>query len=178
MTQISNNIMIMKKIIIAAILLFCISCETKDVHVNSSDKIGSDSIQQENETEYDSLLAKKLGADQYGMHRYVIAFLKAGPNRDQDSVTAANIQKGHMENIHRMANEGKLVLAGPFLDDSEFRGIYVFNVETVEEAKALTETDPAIKSGRLEMELHPWYGSAALMDVNRVHGIIAKPMDQ
>lgn len=123
---------------------------------------------------YDSLLAQRLGADEIGMHRYVMAFLKAGPNRDQDSLTAATIQAGHMANIQRLAKEGKLVLAGPFMDDSEMAGIFIFNVATVEEAKTLTETDPAVKAGRLIMELHPWYGSAALMQVNDIHKKVAK----
>ncbi|WP_020527659.1 YciI family protein [Flexithrix dorotheae] len=118
---------------------------------------------------YDAELAQKLGADDYGMRKYVMAFLKSGPNRDQDSVTAANLQKAHMENIGRMAEEGKLVLAGPFMDSGEFRGIYIFDVETVEEAKALTESDPAIQAGRLVMELHPWYGSAAIKQIVEIH---------
>jgi uncharacterized protein YciI len=123
---------------------------------------------------YDSTLAKQLGADDIGMRKYVMAFLKKGPNRDQDAATAQAIQRGHMENITRMANEGKLVVAGPFLDGGDIAGIYIFNVETVEEARALTESDPAIQAGRLVMELHPWYGSAALMTVNETHNRIAK----
>ncbi|MCE3227000.1 MAG: hypothetical protein K0S32_1551 [Bacteroidetes bacterium] len=123
---------------------------------------------------YDEALAKKLKADDYGMHKYVMAFLKAGPNRNQDSATAAQLQAGHMANIERMAAAGDLVLAGPFMDKGEVRGIYIFNVESVEKAKELTETDPAIKAGRLIMELHPWYGSAALMQVNEVHNKIQK----
>lgn len=123
---------------------------------------------------YDAELAAKLGADEYGMKSYVIAFLKSGPNRNQDSLQAAVIQRAHLDNINRMAEEGKLVVAGPFLDDGEVRGIYIFNVATVEEAKALTNTDPAIQSGRLIMELHPWYGSAALMEVNQLHKKLSK----
>jgi uncharacterized protein YciI len=123
---------------------------------------------------YDSLLAKRLGADDRGMRRYVMAFLKKGPNRSQDSVTAAKLQQAHLVNIGRLADEGKLVLAGPFMDDGDVRGIYVFAVETIEEAKALTETDPAIQAGRLVMELHPWYGSAALMGVNATQKKISK----
>lgn len=65
-------------------------------------------------------------------------------------------------------------MAGPFMDDGDIRGIYIFNVKTIEEAQALTETDPAIKAGRLIMELHPWYGSAALMQINQLHKKIAK----
>ena len=123
---------------------------------------------------YDSIMAMKLGADDYGMKKYVMAFLKRGPNRDQDSAAAAQLQRAHLDNIMRMAEEGTLVLAGPFLDSGEIRGIYIFDVETVEEAKALTETDPAIQSGRLVMELHPWYGSAALMKVSELSEQIAK----
>ena len=126
------------------------------------------------EITYDSILAQKTGADDYGMKQYVMAFLKAGPNRSQDSATAADLQKAHMANINRMAEEGKLVMAGPFMDGGELRGIYVFNVTTVEEAKALTETDPAVQAGRLVMELHPWYGSAALIEMNDLHKRVSK----
>jgi len=123
---------------------------------------------------YDSLLAMETGADAYGMRQYVMALLKEGPNRNQDSLEAARLQRAHLDNITRMAEEGKLVMAGPFLDDWEVKGIYIFAVETVEEAKALTQTDPAIQAGRLEMELHPWYGSAALMKMNEIHTKVAK----
>lgn len=123
---------------------------------------------------YDSLYAQRLGADDYGMKQYVMAFLKSGPNRDQTPEEAEALQRAHLDNIVRLAEAGKLVLAGPFLDDTELRGIYIFNVTTVEEAKQLTESDPAIKAGRLVMELHPWYGSAAVMEVNEIHEKVAK----
>lgn len=124
--------------------------------------------------EYDSTLAVKYGADEYGMRKYVMAFLKEGPNRDQDSIEVERLQRAHLDNIFRLADEGVLVLAGPYLDDTEIKGIYVFAVESVEEAKKLTETDPAIKAGRLVMDLHPWYGSAALMEINELHKRISK----
>ena len=124
--------------------------------------------------EYDSLYAKKLGADDYGMHRYVIAFLKSGSNNDLSEEESMKLQQAHMDNIGRLSDEGKLVLAGPFLDDTELRGIYIFDVETVEEAKKLTESDPAIQQGVLIMELHPWYVSAGVMEVNEIHNKIAK----
>ena len=123
---------------------------------------------------FDAELAKKLKADDYGMRQYVMALLKAGPNRDRSPDEARKLQAGHMANINRLAAEGKLVLAGPFADNGPLRGIYIFDVRTVAEAEALTKTDPAIQAGSLVMELHPWYGSAALMMVNEVHGKIEK----
>jgi uncharacterized protein YciI len=79
------------------------------------------------------------------------------------------LQMAHLKNITRLAAEGKLVVAGPFLDNQPIRGIFIFNVETLDEAKKLTETDPAIKAGSLVMELHPFYCSAALMEVVDIH---------
>jgi uncharacterized protein len=111
---------------------------------------------------YHSQANDLFNADEYGMKVYVMAFLKKGPVRTQDSVTAAQLQRGHMDNINRMAQSGQLVIAGPFMDNGDIRGIYIFDVRTVEEARTLTETDPAIKAGRLAMELHPWYGPATL----------------
>ncbi|MEX0900225.1 MAG: DUF6265 family protein [Gammaproteobacteria bacterium] len=114
---------------------------------------------------YDPQLAAEIGADDYGMRRYVMAFLKRGPKQDQSKDEAAALMRAHLDNITRLADEGSLVVAGPFLDDGDVRGIYIFNVATVDEARALTETDPAIQAGRLEMELHPWYGAAALQQL-------------
>ncbi len=118
-------------------------------------------------------LATKLRADEFGMAQYVMAFLKRGPNRDQSEAEAADLQKAHLANIHRLADEGRLLLAGPFMD-GEIRGIYIFDVTTVEEARELTATDPAIKAGRLEMALRPWFGSAAIREVNSIHERIAR----
>ena len=124
--------------------------------------------------DFNAVLANKLNADDYGMKKYVMAFLKSGPNRSKDSITRAELQKAHMDNIAKMAEQGVLVMAGPFFGDGEIRGIYVFNVETLDEAKKLTETDPLIQSGGLIMDLHLWYGSAALQEMGRIHKTISK----
>jgi len=108
------------------------------------------------------------------MKTYVMALLKAGPKIDHDSATVAAIQEAHLKNILRLAVEGKLILAGPFLDGVDLRGIFVFNVETLKEARILTESDPAVQSGRLVMELHPWYGPASLVQVEAMNERIAK----
>ena len=90
------------------------------------------------------------------MKNYFMVFLKKGVQRNQDSVEVEKIQKAHLENINKLVQTGKLNIAGPFLDDGDLRGIFVFDVPTLEEAKSLTETDPAIKSGRLSYEIHPF----------------------
>jgi len=74
----------------------------------------------------------------------------------------------------KLAKEGKLVLAGPFLDDGDKRGLYIFNVTTIEEAKAIVMTDPAVTAGVFTPEFTKYYGSAALMKINEIHGSIQK----
>lgn len=124
---------------------------------------------------YDETLAKKLGADEYGMRKYVMAFLLRGDKvNDFTAEQRSEIQAGHMANIGKMAEMGKLILAGPFFGNDELRGIYIFDVQTLEEAKALTETDPAIKAGVLKMDLKEWYGSAALLTLPEIYPKVTK----
>lgn len=126
---------------------------------------------------YDAALAQKAGADDYGMRNFVFCILKTGPNdaKITDKKERDKIFAGHMANIGRLADEGKLSLAGPFgKNDRSYRGLFIFNVETVEEAQKLVETDPVIKSGMMVAELTPWYGSAATTLINENHKKIAK----
>src|SRR5262249_3355665 len=84
-------------------------------------------------------------------------FLTRGEKWTPEKTPATEeIQKGHMANINRLAEMKKLIAAGPFGDDGQLRGIFVFRVGSLEEAKALTATDPAVQAGRLAMDIHQW----------------------
>lgn len=156
-----------KRIILTSVsVIVFFSCKNVTVEVSKDTNSG--------EPVYDSALAKRLNADDYGMGKYVMAFLKRGPNRSDDPAIRDSLQREHLKNIGRLAEEGKLLLAGPFMDDGDLRGIYIFDVESIKEAKKLTETDPAIQSGSLVMELYPWYGSAAVREINSIHSRIQK----
>ena len=87
---------------------------------------------------------------------YFFVLLKKGPHRDQDSATAAKIQQGHMENINKLAALGKLNVAGPFLDEGDMRGIFIFDSGNEQEVRGYVDNDPAVKAGRLTYEIHPW----------------------
>ena len=82
--------------------------------------------------------------------------LMKGTNRTQDSTAAAKLQEGHMANINKMAASGKLLVAGPFLEDANWRGVFILKCDTKEEAENLVKDDPAVKAGRLSYEIHPW----------------------
>lgn len=86
-----------------------------------------------------------------------LAFLVRGEKwTPEKTPQTEEIQKGHMANISRLAEMKKLVVAGPFGDNGKLRGIFVFRVASMEEARSLTMTDPAVQSGRLALDLHPW----------------------
>lgn len=112
---------------------------------------------------YDKTLADSLGADEYGMKMYVLAILKTGPANTENKTVTDSLFKGHMNNIGRLAKEGKLIVAGPLKkNDKAYRGIFILNASSIEEARRLVDSDPAVKAGIFEVELYQWYGSAAL----------------
>ena len=123
---------------------------------------------------YDSTLANKFGADNYGMKMYIFVMLKTGTNTSTDKAAKSKAFEGHMNNIKKMADEGKLAVAGPFENGGNHRGIFILNVTTFEEAKALLENDTAIKEKYLEPEMIQWYGSASLMATPDIHKKIQK----
>lgn len=118
---------------------------------------------------FDAELAKATGADDYGMRRYVLVILKTGPTPMAPGKERDAMFKGHMANINRLAAEGKLALAGPLDKVDGWRGLFIFAVADIEEAKRLTATDPVIINGEMVAEYHNYYGSAALMLVNETH---------
>lgn len=125
---------------------------------------------------FDAALAERLGADQRGMRSYVLVILKTGPTRMPDGDERKAMFAGHFANMARLAEQGKLVLAGPFSDDQQqWRGLFVFAVADIDEAKALTATDPVIMEGEMLAEFHRWYGSAAVMEVPTIHATLVPP---
>jgi uncharacterized protein YciI len=122
---------------------------------------------------FDAALATQVGADEHGMRSYVLVILKTGPKPMPAGPDRDAMFRGHFANIQRLAAEGKLALAGPFGDDTgDWRGMFIFAVPEIEEAKKLVETDPVIRNGEMIPEFHKYYGSAALMLVNEAHGRI------
>ncbi|HMB63826.1 MAG TPA: hypothetical protein VKN36_12180 [Eudoraea sp.] len=93
------------------------------------------------------------------MQQYFIAFLKRGPNRSQSQTEADSLQKLHLAHLGRMYREGHADISGPFGDDGDIRGITIYNTPTLEMADSLAHMDPMVQTGRLVIELHPWWAA-------------------
>jgi len=101
--------------------------------------------------------AKKKTAAAPAIKQYWFVMLTKGKNRDQDSATIAKLQDGHINSINSLYKAGKLKVAGPFGDEGDWQGIFIFDCPTKEEVIALLKKDPAIAAARLDFEIHPWY---------------------
>jgi uncharacterized protein YciI len=146
-------------------LMTCLLCSI--LHIQAQEK--------KPKAAFDEALAKKLGADNYGMKMYVLVILKTGSNTTETKAKTDSLFAGHMANMGKLVEMNKLIIAGPMgKNEKNYRGIFILNTKSIDEAKQLLETDPAVKSKILDAELYNWYGSAALTEYLPYHEKIQK----
>jgi uncharacterized protein YciI len=107
------------------------------------------------------------------MKMYQFVILTTGPTVVEDKDDQSKLFEGHFANINKLSDEGKLIVAGPFgKNDDEMRGLFILDVETPEEAMELLMQDPTIEKGIFNVDIYPWYGSAALPMYMQYHSMI------
>jgi len=114
----------------------------------------------------------ELRKDKYGMTSYVFGLISNGENRIADKDSLIKLQKLHLKNILRLESEGKLVVAGPFYNTDTLRGIFVFNTDSISLAQEWLSSDPMVQCGHLKIDLYPWYSSATLQLIPKMHADI------
>lgn len=145
-----------------ALLLASLTFAQSDTQKNNQAVLETDTAS--SNPNYDSALAAKLGADDYGMKSYFFVILKTGSSTTTDRDFINESFRGHLDNIQRLTEGGKMVVAGPLgQNENNYRGIFILhNIDSAEEVRELLLTDPAIKNGLLDFDIFIWYGSAAL----------------
>jgi len=115
------------------------------------------------------------GAEDNTTAQYFFVLRRRPPNPPQLSQQAGEqLQDAHMSNIRKMYNEGKLVIAGPFVDDTELRGIFVLRALSARQAQDWANQDPAVRAGRLQAEVHgPW-----MIQPEQIHPASGTSMEQ
>lgn len=101
------------------------------------------------------------------MTTYYLTLIKRGPQwTAEQTPEVAEILKGHFANMEKLATEGKLILAGPFLDQpleqGTLTGLFLLKAGSLEEAQALADSDPGAIAGRFTMDVYPWYGPVGI----------------
>lgn len=96
---------------------------------------------------------------EHKLQQYYVVFLMSGENRTHDKATAERIQNEHIQYLTDLWKQGKIILNGPFDADTEMRGMSIYKVDNAEIAKNLAEADPAVRTGRLKIEVHPWWSA-------------------
>lgn len=96
------------------------------------------------------------------MQQYFMVFLKSGPTRSQSKSEADSLQTLHLQHLERMFQLGYADISGPFGDNGDIRGITIYNVPNIEMADSLANLDPMVKSGRLVVEVHPWWAAKSI----------------
>jgi uncharacterized protein YciI len=109
------------------------------------------------------LLVFALSLSAQDMRFYVMGMLYRGPQWTPEvTEETRKLQEGHMANINKLADEKKLILAGPMAGDGDLRGIFVFDTDDLKKAQEWCDQDPAVKAGRLRVELHKWYSARGI----------------
>ena len=135
------------------------------------------SISQNNNRLYNKALADSLCADNFGMKSYYFVILKTGTNTTKDEALLDSLFRGHLNNIQRLVELKKIIVAGPFeKNDNSYRGLFIFNTNSIEETRELLMTDPTISNNIFSFDIYGWYGSAALPEYIKVHKMIEKEM--
>ncbi len=160
------------KIVMKKLIIFFFAFAISNVSAQTKNAV------KESKFDFNQKLADSLGADAYGMKNYMLVILKTGP-QDQiitDKVQRQKLFEGHFSNMNEMEKLGKLKMAGPFATNNSlsYRGIFILDVASEEEAKTLLNKDPTIKNGIFEVIILPWYGSAALPMHLPYHKKVAK----
>ncbi|WP_370226978.1 YciI family protein [Mesoflavibacter sp.] len=158
----------MKRLLILA-SLSVLACKTENKNVDIQDKQVVKESNKLSIKEQDSLLKNKgfktfyyveeKTKDTFLMQEYYIAFLKAGPIRSQNEEEAKQLQDQHLAHLGKMYEMGFADISGPFGDDGDIRGITIYNVPNQQLADSLANSDPMVKAGRLQVEIHPWWAA-------------------
>lgn len=102
----------------------------------------------------------KDGDTTYVMKQYFMGFLMRVEDKlELDSAEVMRIQQAHLDYMSENAKTGTLLIAGPFGDDGDMRGIVIYDVATKTEADSIISNDPAVKAGRLAIDVKPWWAA-------------------
>lgn len=107
--------------------------------------------------------AKKQPAPPAGMRVYYVGLLKKGPKwNPAEEADMAKFLADHVAYLAKLEKDGRVAVAGSFLGSSNLRGMVIYKVRTLPEAREIVKEDPGVQSGRLLIDLYPWMSADGL----------------
>jgi uncharacterized protein YciI len=78
---------------------------------------------------------------------------------DYDDAELERIQREHLAHHARLRASGQVVTNGPVVEppDPSLRGLTFYRTGSLAEARQLAEADPAVRAGRLTVQIMTWY---------------------
>lgn len=101
---------------------------------------------------------------------YVFVFIKTGPATGLTPEAQREAFAGHFSNMERLADEGELLIAGPFMPPkpADHRGLFVIDEKTVDAGMVHAATDPTTVAGIFVLEGRVFTTDAPLTDLPRL----------
>ncbi|HYC39013.1 MAG TPA: YciI family protein [Chitinophagaceae bacterium] len=96
----------------------------------------------------------------HNIRQFWMVILKTGPQDKviRDSTERSKLFGGHFANMNRLHAEGILKVAGPFgKNELGWRGLFILDCKTREEAESYVRTDPTVAAGIFIYDIVPWF---------------------
>lgn len=90
-------------------------------------------------------------------HHTVVLLVRRPDAPELPEAAAARLQDAHLAHQAGLVDQGHVIAAGPLTgqDDERLRGFCVLNVDA-EMARELYHNDPAVRAGRLAVQVMTW----------------------
>ncbi|HTR35614.1 MAG TPA: YciI family protein [Bryobacteraceae bacterium] len=95
-------------------------------------------------------------AESHPNRTYFAGLLRPGPNAKGGFLSLK------LASLEAWKKAGAIVIGGRFMDDGGVFGLYIFAVDSLEQARELVSRDPGVQSGELQFEFHPWFTADGL----------------
>lgn len=148
-------------LLLSLLILLCLSCQESN-QIDSKPAPVTEkpaSTLPDVDTSIFETFSYQEGDTTFLMKKYFMVHLKKGPNRDQDKKDATVIQEAHLAHLSKLAEDKKLCIAGPFEGDSIIQGMAIYSVPNLAIADSLANADPAVKAGRLTVDVFPFWAA-------------------
>jgi len=92
------------------------------------------------------------------LKQYFLGFLVKGEHwNDTEGEQATELMSLHLAFLREQMEAQRYLVAGPVLDEGRLAGVLIIDAKNAPDARTLASMDPAVKAGRLAIEIYPTF---------------------